>query len=707
MTQPDIRKSIARFLLSALVTLAVGAGFPTPSPAQEARRTEASYGIDTATLVAAESSPNDWLSYGRTYKEQRFSPLAQINKQTVADLGIAWMHTIGSKRGVQTTPLIVDGVMYATGAWSTVFALDVSTGEPLWDYDPQVPRQTAIKLCCGISNRGAALYQGRIFSGTLDGRLIALDADTGEQLWQTQTVDPEQPYSITGAPRIVKGNVVIGNGGAEFGVRGYISAYSSETGELVWRFYTVPGNPADGFENDVLKLAAETWTGSWWELGGGGTVWDSFVYDPELDLLYIGVGNGSPWNREHRSPGGGDNLFLSSIVALRPDTGEYVWHYQTTPGDTWDFTATQHIMLAELAIGGRVRKVLMQAPKNGFFYLLDRATGELLSAEKFVPTTWASHVDMATGRPVELPGVRYEEKPSVITPTAGGAHNWHPMSFSPEHGLVYIPTREATTIYAQADVYERETGVWRTGTGSSAISPIAFLSLPEPTGYLLAWDPVRQEERWRSDHEGADSGGTLATAGDLVFQGTPAGFLNAFDAGTGAQLWQHYVGAMVAPPITFAVGGKQYLTVVSGLGGLASNRSRPPGSPESRSRVIAFSLGAKGKALEQAPSRMPRVSAIDSSATADQINAGARTFNQYCGSCHRGESDGNIIADLRISSAQVFDRYQDIVLGGARLDRGMPSFKDYLSPQDVANIRAYILQARRLLVSMQGAADGL
>jgi len=355
--------------------------------------------VDGARITNANAEPQNWLTHGRTYDEQRFSPLASIDQSNVSELSLAWALDLDTHRGQEATPLVVDGVMYSTSAWSKVQAIDAATGKLLWQYDPEVPGETGTKACCDVVNRGAAVWNGRVYVGTLDGRLVALDAATGREAWSTVTVDQAKKYTITGAPRIVKGRVVIGNGGAEYGVRGYVSAYDAETGALAWRFYTVPGDPSQPFEAPILAKAAETWHGEWWKLGGGGTVWDSLAYDPELDLLYVGVGNGSPWNQRVRSPGGGDNLFLSSIVALRPETGEYVWHYQTTPGESWDYTATQHMILADLDLGGERRKVLMQAPKNGFFYVLDRKTGKLVSAEPYSTVNWADGVDLETGRP--------------------------------------------------------------------------------------------------------------------------------------------------------------------------------------------------------------------------------------------------------------------------------------------------------------------
>jgi len=445
-------------------------------------------GSDRSRISQADQEPENWLSHGRSYDEQRYSPLKAINVDNVDQLGLSWSYEFPTARGKEATPLVVDGILYVTGSWSVVFAFNAQSGELLWTFDPAVPRELAGNFCCDVVNRGVAFWEGKIYVGTLDGRLIALDAANGKQRWSTQTTPKDKPYSITGAPRVVKGKVIIGNGGAEMSVRGFVSAYDANSGKLVWRFYTIPGNPAEDFEAPELEMAAKTWSGEWWKFGGGGTAWDSFAYDAKNDLFYIGVGNGSPWSHILRSEGKGDNLFLSSIVAVRPNTGEYVWHYQTTPKDSWDYTATQHMILADMEIDGKNRQVIMQAPKNGFFYVLDRVTGELISAEKYTTVTWASHVDLKTGRPVENPDMHYgAEQAKVIFPGPLGGHSWHPMSYSQRSGLVYIPAQNIPGIYRLDKAFGERKSYWQNGSDWLDVSCRKMpRQLPTPKRLFLA-----------------------------------------------------------------------------------------------------------------------------------------------------------------------------------------------------------------------------
>jgi len=535
--------------------------------------------VTDRSLRAAPAA--EWLSYGRDYAETHYSPLMQISAATVPGLTRAWSTELGTPGTLETTPLVSNGVLYATGPWSTVFALDARTGTLKWTWDPKLPTTGGPRLCCGAVNRGVALYDGRVFVGLLDGRLVALDANTGTPVWDVQTsIDLKESYSITGAPRIVKGKIIIGNGGAENAVRGYISAYDAATGRLAWRFFTVPGDPSKPFEHPELAMAARTWTGDWWKYGGGGTAWDAMAYDPEADLLYVGTGNGGPWDRNFRSPQGGDNLFVASILAIRPDTGRLAWHFQQVPGDQWDYTSTQPMSLADLRIGGRTRKVILQAPKNGFFYVIDRITGQFVSGVPFTATNWATGLDPVSGRPIESPQARYGLTPVTLTPGPPGAHNWHPMSFHPGTGLAYFPVRTNAFQYSIDPAYKYNKGGRNLGViaGPGAL-PRGSGEEPASPAYLLAWDPVVQKERWRVSFTSAGSGsGTLATAGMLVFQADPQGMLVAYHAATGARLWQGPAGSGAATPITYAVDGRQFVVIAGGRGG------------EDPTRITAFAL---------------------------------------------------------------------------------------------------------------------
>lgn len=592
--------------------------------------------------------------------------------------------------------------MYTTGSWSIVYALDAKTGELLWSYDPEVPGETAGKVCCDVVNRGVAVWEGKVFVGSLDGRLIAIDAASGAKAWEVTTVDQSKNYSITGAPRVVNGRVIIGNGGADMGiVRGYVTAYDAHTGEQVWRFYTVPGNPAEGFENDAMEMAAKTWTGEWWEHGGGGTVWDSMAYDPDLNLLYIGVGNGAPWNQRIRSPQGGDNLFLSSIVALDADTGEYRWHYQTTPGEVWDYTATQHIVLAELELDGAVRKVLMQAPKNGFFYVLDRETGAFISAEPYVPITWATHVDPVTGRPVETEFARYPgEDPVLVEPGPGGGHNWHPMSYSPDTGLVYIPTLPSAFPYENIKPENLRPGAVVMGVEYDAFAPpedVADADLPNfPPGFLSAWDPVVQKERWRVPHAGTWNSGLLSTAGNLVFQGTSHGDFVAFNATNGEMLWTTPAQtAIMAAPITYSVDGTQYVAVMVGWGGVLGVHASPfmnGYAVQNRSRVLVYRLGGTGNLPTPGEVAERDLAPPAQTGTPEMVKEGRVLFHRFCQFCHGGGAvSGTLIPDLRFSTPETHEIWPEIVFKGALKEGGMPSFEGLMTDAELEMVRAYVL----------------
>jgi quinohemoprotein ethanol dehydrogenase len=660
--------------------------------------------IDDARLERAAEEPATWLSYGRDYAEQRYSPLARIHEGNVASLGLAFAFDTNTTRGLEATPLVVDGVIYTTGSWSVVYAVDARSGRELWRHDPAVPRRYGGLVCCDVVNRGVALYRGRVYLGTLDGRLQALDAKSGAVLWSVVTVDQTKPYSITMAPRVVKGQVIVGNGGAELGVRGYVSAYDAETGQLRWRFYTVPGDPAQPFESPALEAAAKTWTGEWWKVGGGGTVWDALAYDPELDLLYVGTGNGSPWSRYVRSPGGGDNLFVSSILALRPETGELVWHYQTTPGDNWDFTSTQHLLLAELELGGKTRRVLMQAPKNGFFYVLDRGTGELLSADPFVEVTWAKRVDLATGRPVEADGLDYREKMVEVKPSPFGAHNWQPMSYNPKTGLVYIPAQEVPYFFRLDKEWRHRMGAWNTGADPTVADafPRALVS-----GHLLAWDPVAKKEVWRAQYTLPWNGGTLTTAGNLVFQGTAHGTFAAYRATDGKLLFEAPAGTgVIAPPVTYELDGEQYVAVMAGWGGafalVAGDAAAAAGVVDNRGRLLVWKLGGTATLPPQQVAAR-EIAALPAKFDAKLVTRGNQTFHRWCATCHGvGGVSGGVLPDLRKSDPKIYEMLDEIVLRGALLNNGMPRFDPWLRREDVAALRAYLLTRRAALLQEEG-----
>jgi quinohemoprotein ethanol dehydrogenase len=660
---------------------------PIPGSAEHIRSVTES--IDQNRLMQADLNPEDWISYGKNYSENRYSILDQINASNVDTLGLVWGINLETTRGNETTPIVVDGIMYLTGPWSIVYAIDVRKGEVIWIYDPEVPRSYGEKGCCGVVNRGVAIYEGMLYLGAFDGRLICIDAVNGEMIWEKLTVDQKQAYTITGAPRIIDGKVVIGNGGAEYGVRGYLSAFDAFSGEQVWRTYLVPGDPSKGFESEAMEKAAETWTGEWWKMGGGGTAWDAMAYDPDLNLLYVGTGNGTPWDRELRSPGGGDNLYLSSILALNPDNGELIWYYQTTPGDSWDYTATQSIILADLEIEGTIRKVLMQAPKNGFFYVLDRTNGDFISAKPYVYTNWAKEIDQLTGRPVESEFARYNDANTQIAPSGAGGHNWHPMAYNSSNGLVYIPAREDNMFFAQKQDFEYEDDgrSWNTGTGWNPSLPVHEDPEAKSQGKLIAWDPVAQEERWSIDQSATWNGGILA-CGDLVFQGTGKGDLKAYHADTGELLWEFPLKTgIVAPPVTYMVDGIQYISIATGWGGgmgiwVKFTEQIYPGG------IYTFALGGT-ESPPEFESGSPDVYAdIAFEASQEEIQHGAQLFSRYCGHCHNGNG---AIPNLTFANEDVFGAFDAIVGKGAFLGKGMPNFGDRLSDDDVMDIKNFLL----------------
>jgi quinohemoprotein ethanol dehydrogenase len=666
---------------------------PTVSVTADGRMTQADGAVDVP-----------WAVYGGDAAETHYSPLAQITTANVARLKLAWSADLDAFPGqLQGTPLVVDGTIYTTGPWSVVVAVDARTGKVKWRWDPQIPHPTfrtderglrtrlGPSLCCGPVNRGVAYHDGKVYVGTLDSRLVALDARTGRTVWSTQVASKVDDYSITSAPRIIKGKVITGISGSEFGVRGFVAAYDAQTGKQAWRFWTVPGDPSLGFENAAMERAAKTWNGPYWKYGGGGTPWDGMAYDPELDLLYVGTGNGSPWSRELRSPGGGDNLYLCSILALRPDTGEYVWHYQTTPADNWDYASTQPIVLADLTIGGRPRKVLMQAPKNGFFYVIDRATGEFISAQPFTRVTWASGVDQKTGRPIETPDASYGTTGTRLSPGSDGAHSWHAMAWHPGAGLAYVPGQDTTGTYAWDPDFQHQMGRMNTGRPRNRPAPVdaathpggAVPALPPATpaapvrrgpqivgagggqqqgAFLVAWDPRTQTEKWRLTFEKPGiTGGTLATAGNLLFHGSNDGTFSAYTADTGEKRWSVMLAPGFANPVTYTLGGVQYVTVATGRSG-----TQAPG------RLYTFAVDATGTMPSmdpvpppEDPSGINTAEAID--AEFDRVGLPrepARALvQQMCAGCH----PPTVVTRVR----QPEDAWRETVANMA--GRGMPA----------------------------------
>jgi PQQ-dependent dehydrogenase (methanol/ethanol family) len=571
----------SRSFLPALLLGATSLGYP-----QTPRR------IDDAALKNAGKSGGEWLSYGLDQGESRYSPLARINTANVSQLHQAWSYDLGVGGGNQEgTPLVWNGTVYGITNWSVVFAVDARTGKERWRWDPQV-NQTAVRgrICCGVVNRGIAIYQGKIIAPIIDGRLEALDAETGRPVWEARVAYSQDNYTITMAPRIAKGKVIIGMAGAELLIRGQFAAFDAETGKLAWRFYTVPGDPSKPFENPALKKAAETWSGEWWKLGGGGSVWDGMAYDPEADLFYVGTGNGGPWPEQLRQSKGKDNLYVASILAVKPETGELKWYFQPVPGDSWDFDSVQQLILADITIKGKPRKVIMQANKDGFYYVLDRVTGQFISGKPFAQVTWAKGLDEVTGRPFVNPEAHYGNDSITISPGPGGAHNWAPMSFNPTTGLVYIPTSTNSTSNFALDPNftvkpgRSNTGLrpgGRGGAATAATTPPAIGPTPAngERRALVAWDPVTQTERWRAPEGGSIGGGTVTTAGNLVFQVTNDGRLLAYSADKGEKLLEIKtdLGGGMGPPITWQLDGKQYITLAGGLGKVVPRYQDVPG----------------------------------------------------------------------------------------------------------------------------------
>ncbi len=665
------------------------------------------------SVIGVRAEPRDadhWSSYGRDFTETHFTPLDDINAATVGQLGLSWYLDLDTGQRNDSQPLEADGTVFVTTGQSVVTAIDAVTGRLLWQFDPAAGVVSGIKLRSSWGARGLAYLDGRVFIGTTDGRLISLDARTGKRLWSVDTLDKTDDTSITGAPRAFNGKVVVGfSGGDRAGTRGAISCFDAKTGRRLWRFHTVPGDPARRFENDAMRRASRTWSGRFWETGGGGAVWNAITYDRELNRVYIGTGNANPWNVHVREPKGLDNLFTASVVALDADSGAYVWHYQENPADAWDYDATADIELATLEVAGHRRRVLMHASKNGFFYVIDRDTGKLVSADPFGKVTWAKRINLKTGRPEEEPVARYRDRPVIIWPGNMGMHNWQAMSFSPRDGLAFIPALnraanfDATGIDPATWTPVKHTWTSALGDTESGVAESEFSSS------LVAWDPVGKREIWRAPTTGSWGGGTMATAGGLVFQGQMDGTFVAYDARSGVSLWTYRAGsAVLGAPISYRVQGKQYISVLSG----PPSESAAYGADavqfgwsyrESPRRVLTFTLGGK-RSLPAG--KEPAIGGPSASATPvdhEKIEAGGSLFGEHCAICHgRDAVSGGAAPELRASAiVRSSSAFQSVVRGGGLTRRGMPAFGEF-SDNQLESVRSYIL-ARSAGLSLPGA----
>ena len=685
-------------LLALALLLPLAACKPQVSP-------PATEGVTDAMIAAAPE--NEWLTYGRDYAEQRFSPLTQITDQNVGELGLAWSADLDTARGQEATPLMHDGTLYITTAWSMVKAYDAKTGALKWEYDPKVPREKLVEVCCDAVNRGVALYGDKVYVGTIDGRLVALDQKTGKVVWDKVTIPEGAPMAITGAPRIVKGRVLIGSAGSEYFARGYLAAFDAQTGDELWRFFTVPGDPSKKQEGKHLDAALKTWSGDFWKRGGGGTVWDSITYDPVTDLVYFGTANAEPWNPAYRNTdGAGDSLYTASIVAVKPDTGEYAWHFQETPEDRWDFDSNQQITVTDLELNGQKRRVVMHAPKNGFFYVLDAKSGEFISGKPFVEgITWARGLDPKTGKPDVNPDAKYEltGKPWLGVPGAVGAHSWTPMSYSPKTGLVYIPTNNTPQFYAHDPEWKPGTTGFQLGLDISGGEVPADKAIREATkaamtGALVAFDPVAGKIRWSVPHPTPTNGGTLATAGNLVFQGTSLGEFRAYSADNGKQLWSFATqSGVLAAPMSYAIDGEQYVAVLVGWGGvwdvsagaLVTKQLTP-----NISRLMVFKLGGKAVLPPPPPSSERVLDPPPVAGKPEQIALGLKLYANSCSVCHGASAvAGKVNPDLRHSVALGNPKlWQDIVHDGILKANGMVAWKDQFSPDQIEAIRLYVIK---------------
>ena len=657
--------------------------------------------IDDARLGKAASEPQNWLAHGGAHPDWYFSSLNKIDATNVGRLRPAWVVELDTSRGQEATPLIADGTLYTTTAWSKVLAVDARTGRVKWQFDPKVPGHAGYKSCCDVVNRGPALYRDNLYISTIDGRLIALSAATGKLVWSAMTVDPARMSAVTGAPRVMEGKVIIGNGGGETGARGYVSAYDASNGKLLWRFYTVPGTSdaaSDGVASDaaLTQIARPTWSGYSYESGGGGQVWNAITPDPRFGQIYIGTANPFPWNPKFRSTQQNDYLFTDSIVALDARTGKYRWHYQEVPDDAWDYDATEDMILLDTRIDGEDRSVLMQAAKDGFFYILDRKTGKLLSATAFVERmTWASGVDTTTGRPLINPESSYADGSFTANPGPNGAHSWRPSSYDPLTGLVYIPTTENAIRFTGSESYKFQEGADDLGVEATPVLSGNAPADRRPTEYLLAWNPLARRREWQVPT--VAGGGVLSTAGNLVFQGQhrkgTAGEFVAYSADTGKQLWSFSTpNAVLTGPVTYSVGGEQYVAVMTGAGGSA-DLFVPSAAPlmSTTGKLIAFKLDGTAT-LPPDPQAAPPVWPVTVTASEQAVHEGSVLYAKYCVRCHgRGAKSRNVVPDLRrVPPLGDAATWKAIVIDGALEEAGMIGWKQFISAEDAENIRAYV-----------------
>jgi quinohemoprotein ethanol dehydrogenase len=681
--------------------------------------------VDQQRLAAAASEPENWFTGGRDQDGSYYSPLNKIDAGNVARLGFAWQYELGTQRGQEATPIVVDGVMYTSGAWGYVYAVDAASGRELWRYDPMASFPAARHPCCDMVNRGVALWNGRVYVASVDGRLHALDARSGRRIWEVDTIaDHSMPYSSSGAPQIAGQVVVIGNSGGDMGrggVRGYVTAYDLDNGALKWRFYTVPPARGQPYENPELELADRTWDPARQALyKGGGTVWDGFAYDASLNLVYFGTGNAAPYDQRLLGPSHLDELYTSCIVALHADTGRLAWYYQTTPHDSWDFDADQKLVLAQLPVNGASRAVLMQASKNGYYYVLDRRSGELLSAKNYTYVNWASGVDLKTGRPTVTEQSNWYTGPKNIYPSWAGGHTWMPMSYSLATRLVYIPVIDVPNIWVDMvanggavkylDGFFTANGIMPDDSYDAAGLRRLFGPLPDlktmqaerkeklVREVLRAWDPIRQQTVW--EHETSSGvrgydGGVLSTAGNLVIQGRGSGELWIYAADSGAVLKVIPTGShIMAAPMTYAVNGVQYVAVQVGYGGAAITVGSIPASSAAAkylntNRILAFKLDGRAVPTPAARPDEPFTRPPGQTFSAALVRSGEVTFIQECSRCHAfGPS---VTPDLRKLGTDMHGLFKDIVLRGVVAPTGMESFADLLSEHQVDAIHAYLI----------------